>query len=106
MKIGDLVTLSARGWKLEYPKQWVTRKLRAAGKPVGRIWSDYDENRKEVQRSCVGMVLREGSTGTIVVKWLADEGPPGPWSHWAKSHATSLWERGHLKFVSKGKRAA
>ena len=98
MKPGDLVTLSARGWKLEYPQQWLKRKLRSAGIPY--YVGDY---RKEARSSYVGMVLREGSTGTILVKWLTGEGPPGPWAYWSGDRGTSLWDRGHLKFVSKGK---
>jgi len=94
VKPGDLVTLSARGWKLEYPQQWLKRRH-----------SNHGDNRSAARSSYVGMVLREGSTGTILVKWLTDEGPPGPWAYWSGDRGTSLWDRGHLRFVSKGKGA-
>jgi hypothetical protein len=98
VKVGDLVTLSARGWKLEYPQRWLKRRHSNYGD--NRI-----ENRIEARSSYVGLVIRAAPTGTILVKWLTDEGPTGPWAYWGADNGFSLWNRGHLKFVSKGKRA-
>jgi hypothetical protein len=101
MKVGDLVTLSSRGWKLQTSQGWLKR--------VSVRTLDWrlamDENRKALLGMVVGRA--PGPSEAFMVKWVKD-GPRGPYDYYNfysknRGHATTRFERGHLKYVSKCK---
>ena len=85
MNIGDLVTLSSRGKKLEACWRWTSQGSKDKQKLIGLVINikdpiGYYENEKK-----------------FIIKWIS-EGPKGR-THWQPN----IWHRHDLKFVSKAK---
>ena len=83
MNVGDLVTLSARGRKLEICWKW--RKKCDDGNLIGLIILVKDGTRSWDHRK------------KYIIRWLG-EGPPG------RSRFQSNWHRDDLKFVARIKK--
>ena len=102
MKVGDLVTLSSRGWKLQTSQGWLKR--------VSVRTLDWrlamEKNREEL----LGMIVETapGPYEAYMIRWLKGNGPRGPYdfsNYYSKKlkNGTTRFERGHLKYVSKCK---
>jgi hypothetical protein len=97
MNVGDLVTLSARGKKLEACWRWDRS-----------LWRKERDAPPEARKLLVGLLLRiEKPNNTwdlqqkYIVSWLTD-GPPHrePYNYGRKE---GHWHRTDLKFVAKAK---
>lgn len=99
MQIGDLVTLSSRGWKLTSADWWLSRNR-------SRLVSG-DEPRESAKSKVVGMITREVPFDAYMVKWLLEDGPQGtggvPGYNRVRKNVATRWERSHLRYVSKCK---
>tara|TARA_Y100000592_G_C5467199_1_gene317388 strand:- start:786 stop:1091 length:306 start_codon:yes stop_codon:yes gene_type:complete len=101
MKVGDLVTLSSRGWKLQASQGWLRR--------VSVRNLDVSAAMYKNQKELLGMIMGEapGYGEGFIVRWVKD-GPRGPYDYsnfYSKNEGptTTRFERGHLKYVSKCK---
>ena len=102
MKVGDLVTLSSRGWKLQTSQGWLRR---SSARHLDRSAAMY-KNQKEL----LGMIVETapGPSEAYMIRWLKGDGPRGPYDYYnyyskKLKNGTTRFERGHLKYVSKCK---
>ena len=100
MKVGDLVTLSARGAKLEACWKW-TRPY-----PGGPI---HEFNTQAGAVQLIGLVVdikepfgRYDNEAKFSVRWVGNDGPKSreSWNSWRQG---GYWHRSDLKFVAKAK---
>ena len=101
MKIGDLVTLSSRGWKLQTSQGWLKR--------VSVRTLDWRLAMEKNREALLGMIvaIAPGPGEAFMIKWIKG-GPRGPYDFYnfyskSKENATTRFERGHLKYVSRCK---
>lgn len=108
MKAGDLVTLSSRGWKLNTSQTWL-RRVSARDRRLNEL--GYSKALEKHTETLIGLVLDRapGPGEAFMIRWVKD-GPRGPYdfyNYYSRPQnlgtATTRFERGHLKYVSKGK---